>query len=96
MMIESNRRFSWNDDACLYVLPSEHSPYMFAGSLAECVRHARKADASEREPGLIEIVHGRLGLIQIDQIREMAADPSFPVLAPDNITVEDFELGPVG
>jgi hypothetical protein len=69
---------------------------MFAGSLAECVRHARKAEVPETEPGSIEIVHGRLGLIQIYQIREMAADPSFPVLPLDSITIEDFELGPMG
>jgi hypothetical protein len=58
---------------------------MFAGSLAECVRYARQAEVPEPEPGSIKIVHGRVGLIQIDQLREMAADPSFPVLAPDTM-----------
>jgi hypothetical protein len=95
-MTDTDRRFSWADDACLHVWPPEHPSPMHAGSLAECVASAIEIADGNPQPTKVEISHGRLGLLQIDAIRALAADPSFPVSMPDNITIKDFELGPMG
>jgi hypothetical protein len=92
----STPSYDWTDEARVIVWPPEHSAPEFAGSLAECVTRAVEIADTDPRPAKVEISHGRLGLIQIGDIRAMAADPSFPVLAPDDITIEDLEFGPMG
>lgn len=76
------------------VLPVDHPSAQFSGSLAQCVRRAIAAADGDPPPGFIEITHSPPGAIQMDEIRRMAADPSF--LPAEEITIEDLELGPMG
>lgn len=90
----SERQYAWTDEAQLIVFPVDHPSAPFSGSLAECVRRAIEIAEGDPPPGHVEIAHGSPGAIQMDEIRRMAADPSFQ---PDGeITIEDIELGPMG
>ena len=89
----SSRSFTWNDEAHVVVLPPEHPSPRINGSLSYCILRAIEVDESDPAPAKVEIEHASPGLIQMDEIRRMRADPTFP---HDEVGMEDLELGPMG
>ena len=89
----SNRQFTWDDKARVLVRPAGHPIPMSRGSLAYCVRAAIEIDDAHPSPDKVEIAHASDGLIQMDEIRRMRADPSFP---HEEVTIEDMEKGTIG
>lgn len=94
-MTTADRIYSWDDEARLIVWPPDYPAPASESDLASCVRQALTVAAAEPPPSHVEIAHDSPGLIQMDEIRRMAADPSFPAGDPDQVTVDDLELGPM-
>jgi hypothetical protein len=89
----SERAFTWDDDARVVVWPPEHPSPGIKGSLAYCILRAIEVSDSDPRPAKVEIEHETPGLIQMDEIRRMRADPTFP---HDELGLEAMELGPMG
>ena len=74
----SERVFDWSDDARVVVLPLDHPSPDIGGALSYCVERAIEIADGDPGPHHVEIVHGSPGPIQMDEIRRLRADPSFP------------------
>ena len=94
-MSDERRRLPWHASATLIVWPPEHPAAPFSGDLASCVRRALEIAEGDPPPGHVEILaEGRKDIIELEEIRQMASDPTFPP-APETIEPENLQFAPM-
>lgn len=76
MRIE-DRDFRWDDEARVIATPQPPATPHYHADLASCVARALEMARSNSRPASIEIEHTS-GMIGIDEIERLGADPSFP------------------